>query len=780
MLSKSKNKNFIPELLAPAGTKEAFIAAVEAGADAVYCGGEIFNARMNAGNFSLEELREAVDFAHKRGVQVHVTLNTLLKDEELYQALEYGEQLWEMGVDALIVQDIGVAGLIKKYIPDMNLHMSTQGTVYDLDGVKAAAEMGFSRVVLARELTLEEIRRIIEGIKEEEIKPAEGDRLMEIEIFSHGALCYCYSGQCQMSRAIGGRSANRGACAQPCRMKYQSFGGGEGADKLMELKKPYPLSPADMDLIDFLPEISEAGVASIKIEGRMKSPEYVGTVTGIHRKYLDKIAVKERNYFVEPLDRLNLTQIFNRGFTFGNFYDGQDPKLMSGETPKNKGVLIGTVKSIIPVGKNKNGNRFLLDIEPSKKEEEIIQGDLIEVRDGNGLSDSVSAMVTYSEKVNGLFRVGDIKEKVFPGDRVYRLSSTTQMKEASGFYKGKDWREGKFSRKRVIDLNVVSDKEGIIKIYSSLGKAVVEAGPFEKSKSGEGCQGRLESALRKTGGTIFEVGDIKYRGDMDFVIPVFQINKMRRDLLLLVEESLITRREGIQIPSEDKVINLPTEDKGEPSTLEFYFYSLVDFKRFIADASVTFSADYRFILPAADMILEGFFGREEYEEYRGRILPYISNVDKGKEHGIVLKNFDVLQDYCLKNDVPIYVGNLSQLEALKGLIKDGIKLIGDYGINAYNNQAILTAASLGLANSIPSLETDKAHFGAYPLMTIEYDTDVKELVDRKGIRYTMIKPNYSDQQRLVRRIDSLDAKSIASEVKEALGERGWARYYVMY
>ena len=203
------------ELLAPAGGTEQLIAAVENGADAVYLGGRMFNARANAGNFSDEEMREAIDFAHRRNVKIHVTMNTLLKDEELEEALSYAAFLYEAGADALIIQDLGLAGLIRQFMPDLPLHFSTQGTVTDLRGVEAAARLGFDRVVLARELSLAEIREICAGTE------------TEIEIFAHGALCVCYSGQCQLSRYFGGRSGNRGACAQPCRLPYatKSFTG---------------------------------------------------------------------------------------------------------------------------------------------------------------------------------------------------------------------------------------------------------------------------------------------------------------------------------------------------------------------------------------------------------------------------------------------------------------------------------------------------------------------------------------------------------------------------
>lgn len=316
---KKKNNKKV-ELLAPAGGVEQFIAAVENGADAIYLGGRSFNARMKAGNFDDAMLVKAVDFAHKRGVDVHVAMNILLRDDELRDALEYVTFLYETGVDALIVQDLGLASLIYKNLPDFPLHLSTQGTVHSLDGVKAAERMGFRRVVLSRELSCEETKFICANTE------------TEIETFVHGAICICYSGQCQLSRAFGGRSGNRGECAQPCRLKYNSF---DEDVRLME-KGSHALSPKDLSLIDHLGKLVEAGVASLKIEGRMKSPEYVGVVVGIYRKYLDEY-YRNGYYEVSAGDRNALEQIFNRGgFTDQYFKGNSDDRLMSKNIPKKK------------------------------------------------------------------------------------------------------------------------------------------------------------------------------------------------------------------------------------------------------------------------------------------------------------------------------------------------------------------------------------------------------------------------------------------------------------
>ena len=227
-MERDRTKNKRCELLAPAGSKEAFIAAVESGADAIYVGGTLFNARMNAKNLSDDDMAEAIAFAHKRRVRVYVTVNTLIKDSELPVAVGYCGRLREMGADGIIIQDLGLGRAVREAYPDLPIHLSTQGSVYDLRGVRAAEKLGYSRVVIERQLSLDEIREVCSGTE------------TEIEVFCHGALCFCYSGQCQLSRHIGGRSANRGECAQPCRMEYKVTGtdGKRGSG--------FMLSPADL------------------------------------------------------------------------------------------------------------------------------------------------------------------------------------------------------------------------------------------------------------------------------------------------------------------------------------------------------------------------------------------------------------------------------------------------------------------------------------------------------------------------------------------------------
>lgn len=307
------------ELLAPAGGLKELKAAVWSGADAVYIGASAFSARSGAGNFSEDEMREAVEFAHSYGVNVHCAINTLIKEDELEAAVKTAVMANECGVDALIIQDIGLASHIKKLLPDMELHASTQMTVTSLEGVRYLEEKGFSRVVLARELSKSEIKNIVDGAK------------AEIEVFVHGAICMCYSGQCLMSSVLGGRSGNRGRCAQPCRLPY------ELTEKGKSLGSAYALSPKDMSLIDHLSELKEMGVKSLKIEGRLKSAEYVSAVVGVYRKYITS------PHTVEKCDKEELKNAFSRsGFTDGYFTDKLGGGMMAHKNPANNSGSIFT------------------------------------------------------------------------------------------------------------------------------------------------------------------------------------------------------------------------------------------------------------------------------------------------------------------------------------------------------------------------------------------------------------------------------------------------------
>lgn len=313
------------EILSPAGNFEAFLAAVNNGADAVYIGGKSFGARAFAGNFDMEEIAEAVKYAHLRNVKVYVTVNTLINDDEMDSAVKFVVELYNLGVDAVIIQDWGLINILRRDYPEIALNASTQMTIHNSEGCEFAEKAGFKRAILAREVSIAEMAQI------------NGKVDIETEVFVHGALCICYSGQCLFSSLVGGRSGNRGRCAQPCRLKYMLVDSRGNV-----VKNAHILSPKDLNGIESLSEIAESGVASAKIEGRMKRPEYVATVVGAYAK-------ANRGMNAEGAQKA-LEQAFNREFTTGYLLKNQGADLMSYNRPNNRGIKLGRVEKVLNKG----------------------------------------------------------------------------------------------------------------------------------------------------------------------------------------------------------------------------------------------------------------------------------------------------------------------------------------------------------------------------------------------------------------------------------------------
>ena len=302
-------------------------AAVQNGADCVYFGSNLFSARAFANNFDLEEIKKAIEYAKLRGVKVHLAFNTLIKNNEIDEALELAKKAYEFGIDAIIVQDLGLATQLIKLFPDLPIHASTQMTAHSLNGVLELQKLGFKRVVLARELTCNEIQNICQNTN------------VEIECFVHGALCISYSGQCLFSSMIGGRSGNRGKCAGPCRLPYTLL-----MKNNKKIESGYLLSPCDLCALDYIPFFIDSGVTCLKIEGRMKSPEYVATVTKIYRKYID-LAMSHEPYKIDETDRKTLLQAFNRGMSScGHLSNEPNKQFVFKEKPNNMGLFLGIVE----------------------------------------------------------------------------------------------------------------------------------------------------------------------------------------------------------------------------------------------------------------------------------------------------------------------------------------------------------------------------------------------------------------------------------------------------
>lgn len=391
------------ELLAPAGDWEALKVAVAAGADAVYLGGKLFGARQGAVNFSDDDLAKAADYLHLRGRKLYVTVNTLIKDDEFEEALLFLNHLYQIGADAVIIQDLGLLRLTRKIWPDLHLHASTQMTVTDAAGVQLLKDLGIKRVVIAREISLQETIEIIQKTG------------MEIEIFLHGALCISYSGACLFSSMIGGRSGNRGRCAQPCRLPYQLLQAGKEVD----LNGARLLSPRDLALLPNLPELAAAGVKALKIEGRMKGPEYVGIVVKTYRAALDRLLKDPKAFEPLPEEERALASVFNRGFTSGYQKEDLGPAEMSINQSSNRGFFIGRVTSY-----DQKSHRVKVLLE---KELCVKDGIMVWVTRGGRRGAIVEDLRVGNEKVETAFAGEEasfsISDPVYPGDRVFLTSS---------------------------------------------------------------------------------------------------------------------------------------------------------------------------------------------------------------------------------------------------------------------------------------------------------------------------------------------------------------------
>ncbi|MGI5993220.1 MAG: DUF3656 domain-containing U32 family peptidase [Methanosarcina sp.] len=536
-----------PELLAPAGGMEAFVAAVENGADAVYLGARAFSARGYASNFSEEELEEAIDYAHLRGVKVYVTVNTLLKEEEVENALKLLSWLRQIGTDAIIIQDLGLISLARKYLPDLPLHASTQMTLHNSEGVEFAKKLGIERVVLSRECSLEEIKQMREKTG------------TEIEVFIHGALCISYSGQCLLSSLIGGRSGNRGFCAQPCRKKYRLYCEG----KPIKTTGSYLLSPKDLNTTSGLGALIKAGIESFKIEGRMKRPEYVAGVVRIYRRLIDRYLENPEGYSVSEEEQEALTQLFNRGFTQGYFFENPRWELMSRESPQNRGIPAGT---IIGYDSRSNRIRVRLSLALSVGDGIMVESAELSPEDKGKI---ISSMYTRKGQIYSA-QTGDIIEipfdsKVQSGSTVYRtydkkLMDSLKKESESGDLRPKIpvFITATIALGRPIKFEIKDKDSNTVTIESEY--------IVEKAKKQPTSKAQIEKQLSKLGNTLFEAAELHVSMEKDVFIPVGQLNELRTKAIEQLENLRISRwkrkpLENLQFFESGERIGQKTEEK---------------------------------------------------------------------------------------------------------------------------------------------------------------------------------------------------------------------------
>lgn len=669
------------ELLAPAGSREALVAAVENGANAIYLAGNAFGARAYASNFDREALREAIHFAHLRKVAIHVTVNTIVADEEMGPLRDYLRFLYEAGADAVLVQDLGVARVAHETVPDLPLHASTQMSVSSLEGVRALAELGFTRVVLARELSLKEIRHICAHAS------------VEIETFMHGALCVCYSGQCLMSSMIGGRSGNRGRCAQPCRLPY-TLVDEKGQDVLGDKAGSYLLSPRDLSTIDVIPDLIEAGVSSLKIEGRMKRPEYVATVVRTYREAIDTYYAG-KGYAVTQEERDDLAQIFNRDFTTA-YLEGRPGKaMMSDRRPNNRGLLIGRVTAY-------DWDRRIVTVKLSGR---LGLGDQVDfwVKVGGRVTATISALTDAKGRAVEEGQAGDIVSFAIPSavrdhDRVFKVYDARLMERAKETYAS-----GAPVRRIPVAIAVraavgepltvtLCDAEG----HRGEGRTDFIGEPARKRPLSEEI---IRKQVSRLGTSVYEMKSLYCDIAGEVMVPMSEINEARRKAVEALDALRLKEIEAREHRPEPKF----TDRIARPTPKKADFLVAVDT---LGKAEAALAAGADGILFGGESYEHRVIAPEEYERAWQMAREAGARIDFNTPrivHDGQQKHVERLLDaFAAFPPDAVHVHNIAMLALVRRLTDFAIH--ADYSLISYNKQTLAFLKDYGASGATLSPE----------------------------------------------------------------------------
>ena len=711
-----------PELLSPVGDFECLKAAVQNGADSVYLGASSFNARARATNFDENSLIKAVTYAKLHNVKVNLTLNTLIKNEEFEDAVKLAVYAYNIGVDAIIIQDLGLATYLRKHHPEIVLHASTQMTVHNLDGVNNLEKAGFSRVVLSRELNISEIEYIKQNTN------------TEIEVFIHGALCISYSGQCLLSSIVGGRSGNRGLCAQPCRLPYDLIDSNKN-----KIDSGYLLSPRDLCSLNFLPALVRAGIDCFKIEGRLKTPVYVGTVTRIYRKYIDLICenlnlsdseilkiidieLNKKNENTSLTDKEELLQVFNRGgFSDGHFSETENTHLIFKEKSNNEGIYLGKVFKF-----NSNKGHISFELENS-----LSIGDRIRI--GNDLY-AVSELMIDNRNYTTLpaksrVTIGRMKGDIRTNNKIYKMESKALNDYISPtFSTDKEFKkiplQGKIriQENKPIKFSVWSNSG----FYNGLEYSITSNIIPEKAINAPITKEKILNQLSKTGNTEFEFENIVVDLDDGLFIPkISMLNDLRRNALTYLENMVIQKyshNEAAILPES----NIFSKEKKEPKIS--LLLNILDL-----------NTNYLNLENIDNLYIPyKYFNNLEYQDILKKLCQkfntyiYMPNVIKDGISNSKLA--EKIKDIILKFNIHgTVISHISQIEVFKPY---KLELIGNYTLNIYNTHSVNKLKNAGLSRYTSSVELDKQEtieilnsspiqteaivYGKTPLMTNNY------------------------------------------------------------
>lgn len=694
------------ELLSPVGDLDCLKAAVQNGADCVYFGASNFSARAFASNF--DDLELAINYAKIRGVKTNLTLNTLIKNDEFEDAYNLAKKAYELGIDAIIVQDLGLATRLIKDFPDLPIHASTQMSIHNLQGTLKLQNLGFKRVVLAMELCANEIEYICQNSN------------VEIECFIHGALCISYSGQCLFSSLVGGRSGNRGKCAQPCRLPYELVQNGNET-----IDKGFLLSTKDLCGLDYIPFLINAGVTSFKIEGRMKTPEYVATVTRIYRKYID-LALSGNPYVIDEKDKKDLLQVFNRGLSSNGHLDKEPNKnLIYPIKPNNMGLPLGIIQKY-----NKTNGHITL-----KLQEELYVGDCISTQKENG-SYNVSELMVKNKNIKignigNLVTIGRMKGNISVGDKVYKISSKVLKDNALNSFK---------TENRKIPLNIklfIQNNKNISAVVNSCYKYYLYKNlnfeytfniipntsinkPLDKDT--------IIKQFSKTNNSIYEFKKIEIILDDNLFLPISSLNDLRRTILENIEKQTLDKIKRTSNCCYTPIVSNASNLKNN------YKISLL-----LNDLNLEY--DYSKLDGVHNLYIPlKFFVNKNYENILNVLNKkfstyiYLPTIIRANYRNLFYDNIvNTTKKYNIKG---IVLSNISNFMLISDLYKSNknLELIANYTFNIYNNETINKLNDLQISKYIVSPELDKLSilnlygnpqkelivYGKIPLMNMNY------------------------------------------------------------
>lgn len=684
------------DLLAPVGDFECLKAAIQNGANSVYFGADLFSARAFAHNFDMDELKQAIEYAKIRGVKTNLTLNILLKDSEFESAINLALKAYEFGIDAIIVQDLGLAMKLIKMLPDLPIHASTQMTIHNLNGALKLQELGFKRVVLARELSMNEITHICKKTD------------IEIECFIHGALCVSYSGQCLFSSMLGGRSGNRGKCAGPCRLSYDLL------ENNKKINSGYLLSTKDLCGLDYIPDMIEAGVHCLKIEGRMKSPEYVATVTRIYRKYID-LALSGAPYKIDETDKKDLLQVFNRGMSScGHLSDEPNKKLVYKEKPNHMGLFLGTVQNY-----NKNKGYVTL-----KLKEPISIGDKVSLENENG-SYTISELMDKNNniketKLNQTVTIGRIKGNINLGDKIYKISSKALTDNAKESYKNENRKVSlncnvTIKKDLPISINITSDND--IPEYKDLNINYELSYIPEEALNKPLDKETIIKQISKTNSTPYVFNNININLDNNLHLSkLSMLNELRRTALDKVYEYAVSKiNRHLPENVSDSELEKNNETLDNMRSLAYTISNIKNKKTSLLLNIINLEYDYSKLENIDNIYIPlKYFLNKKYEQVletlntKAKIYIYFPTILKENYKNLfytIAKK--TVQKYDIKGFVVSNISNIKMLNDLFEDLKQHFKIVSNYTFNVFNSNTVLELKKLDISRFTISPESDK-------------------------------------------------------------------------